>query len=121
MEVRAQVKYARISPKKVQAIVKEVRGKKVEEALRLLSLTPKKGARMVKKVLESAIGNAKNNFSLSPESLWVKNAWVDRGPMFKRIKPRAMGRADLIRKRTSHITVILSPEEGGKGGTKGSS
>ena len=88
-----------------------IRGKPVKEAMNILMLTPKKGARIIKDVLQSAVANAENNYGLNRENLFVKIAQVDKGPTLKRIKPRARGRADLIRKRTSHITIVLDTAE----------
>lgn len=107
MEVRAVGKYIRISPFKAQKVASLIRGKSVEEAINILKLTPKKGSGIIEDVLRSAIANAEKNFNLSVDNLFVKIAQVDKGPTLKRIKPRARGRADLIRKRTSHITIVL--------------
>ena len=107
MEVRAVGKYIRISPFKAQKVAELIRGKTVEEALNILKLTPKKASGIIEKILNSAIANAENNFDLSRDSLFVKIAQVDKGPTLKRIKPRARGRADLMRRRTSHITIVL--------------
>ncbi|RLE10519.1 50S ribosomal protein L22 [Candidatus Aerophobetes bacterium] len=110
MEVRAVGKYIRVSPRKVQKVVELIRGKPVAEAINILNFTPKQSARQIKKILESAIANAENNFDLDSDTLYVKRALVNTGPTLKRIKPRARGRADLIRKRTSHITIVLDNE-----------
>ncbi len=107
MEVRAVGKYIRISPFKAQKVAELIRGKTVEEALNILKLTPKKASGIIEKILNSAIANAENNFDLSRDNLFVKIAQVDKGPTLKRIKPRARGRADLMRRRTSHITIVL--------------
>ncbi|HHF98504.1 50S ribosomal protein L22 [Candidatus Aerophobetes bacterium] len=111
MEVRAIGRYIRISPFKAQKVAALIRGKPVKEAMNILMLTPKKGARIIKDVLQSAVANAENNYGLNRENLFVKIAQVDKGPTLKRIKPRARGRADLIRKRTSHITIVLDTAE----------
>lgn len=107
MEVRAVGKYIRISPFKAQKVAELIRGKTVEEALNILKLTPKRASGIIEKILNSAIANAENNFDLSRDNLFVKIAQVDKGPTLKRIKPRARGRADLMRRRTSHITIVL--------------
>ena len=107
MEAKAVSKFIRISPQKARLVGDNIRGKPVEDAVNILSYTPKKAARLIKKVLNSALANAEQNFSLDVDSLYVKQVSIDEGPTLKRIKPRAMGRANRILKRTSHITVIL--------------
>ncbi len=107
MEVKAAVKYVRVSPLKVKNVVKLIRGRQVDEAIWILDLVRKRSAKEVRKVLKSALANAQNNFDLSRESLYVKEAVVGKGPAFKKVKPRARGRADLIKRRTSHIAVTL--------------
>lgn len=107
MAVKAQAKYIRISPRKIRLIMDEVRGKRVEEALNMLSFMPKKGARILKKLIESAVANAQENLDLDVDELKVAKIYAEEGPMLKRWRARALGRATLIRKRTSHITVIL--------------
>jgi large subunit ribosomal protein L22 len=107
MEARAVARYMRISPQKARLIMDEVRGKKVEEAVRLLSFSPKKGARVLKKLINSAVANAEANKEIDVDTLYIKRIYADQGPIMKRFRPRAMGRASRIRKRTSHLTVIL--------------
>jgi len=107
MEAKAQAKYVRISPRKIRLIVDEVRGKRVEEALNILSFMPKKGARILKKLIESAVANAQENSNLDVDELKVAKIYADEGPMLKRWRARALGRATMIRKRTSHLVVIL--------------
>jgi large subunit ribosomal protein L22 len=85
----------------------EVRGKKVEEALNVLSFAPQKGARILKKLINSAVANAEQNSGADVDSLYIKRVYADEGPTLKRYRPRALGRATRIRKRTSHLTVIL--------------
>ncbi len=85
----------------------EIRGKKVEEALNILSFTPKKGAHILKKLVNSAVASAEQNANVDVDSLYIKKVFADEGPTLKRFRPRAMGRATRIRKRTSHMTVIL--------------
>lgn len=107
MESRAVAKYIRISPQKVRLIMDQVRGKKVEEAMNLLSFTPQKGAFILKKLINSAVANAGQNLNMDVDNLYIKRAFADEGPTLRRFRPRAMGRATRIRKRTSHLTVIL--------------
>lgn len=107
MEVKAAAKYIRISPRKVRLIMEQVRGKKVEEALTLLSFAPQRGAQILKKLIDSAVANAEQNAGIDVDSLYVKRIFADQGPTLKRWRPRALGRATRIMKRTSHLTVIL--------------
>lgn len=106
--VRAQAKYVRSSPRKARLVVDHIRGKSVEEARAILAHTPRAAAVPVLKVLESAIANAEHNHELLPEELRVFQVMVDEGPTIKRFRPRALGRATKIRKRTSHITINLT-------------
>jgi large subunit ribosomal protein L22 len=108
METTAKARYVRISPRKVRLVMDMVRGKPVEEALRTLSLVRKAASPIIAKVIRSALANAENNHGMDTEGLVIKKACVDEGPTMKRFIPRAMGRATMIRKRTSHITVVLS-------------
>ena len=107
MEVRAKVKYVRISPFKVRSAVRLIKGRQVDEAIQLLHFMQKRSAREVGKVRKSALSNAQNNFDLDSGTLFVKEAVVEKGPSLKRTKPRARGRADLIVHRSSHIVVTL--------------
>ncbi len=107
METRAVAKYVRVSPRKARLVVDLIRGRKAEEALNILALNRKAVSRVVSKVLKSAIANAENNNNMDIDALYVKKAFVDQGPVMKRIRPRAMGRANVIRRRTSHITIVL--------------
>lgn len=113
MEVKAVAKYIRMSPRKIRKVIDMIRGKEVGEALAILKFTPTGGANPVAKVLQSAVANAEHNLELSADDLVVAKAYVDEGPTLKRFKPRAMGRADSIRKRTSHITVVVSEKKEG--------
>jgi large subunit ribosomal protein L22 len=106
METKAQAKYIRIAPRKVQVIIPAIKGRKVEEAISILQFMPRKGARILQKVLHSAVANAEQN-KVDIDTLVVKTVLVDGGPTLKRFMPRAMGRAYPILKRTSHITVLL--------------
>lgn len=107
MESKAILKYARISPRKVRRITDLVKGKKAGDALVNLGFLPHKGSKIVAKVLKSAIANAEQKKVADPESMKIMNILVDQGPTMKRMMPRAMGRADMIKKRTSHITLLL--------------
>jgi len=107
-EVVAKLRYLRIAPRKVRLVADLIRKKPVNEALAILDFTRKKAARPLKKLLNSAIANAKNNFQLDPSNLYISKITVDEGPKYKRWMPRARGRADLILKRTSHITLVLT-------------
>ncbi len=111
METKAVAKFVRISPRKVRQVVDLIRGKKVEEALAILKFTPKISTEPVSKVLQSAVANAEHNLEMSSDDLYVTKVFVDQGPTMKRIMPRAQGRADRIRKRTSHITVVVGDKK----------
>ncbi len=108
MEVTALTKFTRISPKKAREVAREIVGMPANDALELLAFIPRKGARLLRKTLASAIANAENNHSLSSDDLIVKHAMIDEGPAFKRFKPVARGSAHPIRKRTSHMKVVLA-------------
>jgi large subunit ribosomal protein L22 len=108
MEVRAVGKYLRVSPYKVRLVADLVRGKKVDEALTILKFLPKKGGRLINKTLRSAVANAENTQTIDVDTLFIKTIMVDEGPRLKRFRPRAMGRATRIIKRTSHITMVLA-------------
>ena len=110
-QVRATAKYVRVSPTKVRQLTRLIKGEHVDEATRILQFSDKDAAKPLLKVLNSAIANAENNDGLDPDDLFVHNAYVDEGPTLKRYQPRALGRAYRIRKRTSHITVVVSPRE----------
>ncbi|MBI5099907.1 MAG: 50S ribosomal protein L22 [Nitrospirae bacterium] len=107
MESKAILKYAKVTPRKVRRVTTLIKGKKAGDALINLRFLPHRGAQVVAKVLRSAMANAEQKKVADPETMKVKNVLVDQGPTMKRMKPRAMGRADIIRKRTSHITLIL--------------
>jgi ribosomal protein L22 len=109
--VRAQAKYVRSSARKARLVCDHIRGKSVEEARAILALTPRAIARDWSKLLESAVANAEHNHELVGEDLYVKAVHADEGPTIKRFRPRAMGRATRIRKRTSHLTILLTPKE----------
>ena len=109
--VRAQAKYVRSSARKARLVCDHIRGKTVEEARAILAHTPRAVARDWSKLLESAVANAEHNHELVGEDLYVKAVHADEGPTIKRFRPRAMGRATQIRKRTSHLTILLTPKE----------
>ena len=108
--VKATSRYAHVAPNKVRQVVMHIRGRRVEEARRVLLLSPKAVSEQILKTLNSAVANAENNHDLDADDLYVTAAIVDEGPMMKRFQPRAMGRAYRIRKRTSHITISVGPE-----------
>ncbi len=112
VSVRAQAKYVRCAPRKARLVIDHIRGKSVDEARAILLTTPRAASRDVLKLLDSCVANAENNHELSAEELRVARAYVDEGPTLKRYRPRALGRATRIRKRTSHMTIYLTNEEG---------
>lgn len=107
--VRAQARYVRTSARKARMVCGHLRGKSVSEARAILAFTPRAVARDWSKLLESAVANAENNHELVEEDLVVREAYADEGPTIKRFRPRARGRAAPIRKRTSHLTIMLTP------------
>ena len=111
MEAKATAKYIRISPRKARRVVDMIRGQHVEEARRILRLSPLGATQTVEKVLNSAITNAEHTPGVIPENLFVSAVSVDEGPTLKRFRPRAYGRASTIRKRTSHITLVVKSLE----------
>lgn len=113
MESRAVARYIRISPRKAGQVVDLIRGKKLGEALNILRYTPNAGAEIVEKVVRSAAANAEHNHGMNVAELFVAEAYVDQGPTLKRVMPRARGRADRIRKRMSHVTVVLRDKKEG--------
>ncbi len=112
---KATARFVRVSPMKVRRVLELVRGKSVSEALAILKYAPQGAAEPVAKVLASAAANAENNFGLDPRTLVISEAYANEGPTMRRFQPRAQGRAFQIRKRTSHITVVVaSQKEGAK-------
>ena len=109
--VRAQAKYVRSSARKARLVCDHIRGKSVEEARAILAVTPRAVARDWSKLLESAVANAEHNHELVGEDLYIKAVHADEGPTIKRFRPRAMGRATKIRKRTAHLTILLTPKD----------
>ena len=106
-EARASLNYARISARKVKVVADLIRGKKVEEALQIVKFAPKASAELLEKLLKSAIANAENNHFMNKSDLYVAEIFANQGPTLKRIRPAAKGSAVRIRKRTSHITIVL--------------
>lgn len=111
MEARAVARHLRVSPFKARQVADLVRGKNVDEAVGILRYTNKKSAPLIGKVLKSAIANAEHNFDMDSDELFVAEIYVDEGPTLKRMRPRAYGRADVRRHRTSHITVVVRERE----------
>ncbi len=107
-DAKAIARHVRISPRKARAVIDLIRGKDLREAEAILKFTVHKGTESIGKVLQSAAANAEHNFEMNRDALFVKEAYVDGGPVMKRVMPRAMGRADIIKKRTSHITIVVS-------------
>ena len=107
MEARAKLSYARISSRKVKIVIDMIRNKTVGEALGILKNTPKAASELLIKLLNSAAANAVNNHNMDKDSLYVAEVFANQGPTLKRVRPRAQGRAFRIRKRTSHITIVL--------------
>jgi large subunit ribosomal protein L22 len=107
MEATARVRYIRQTPTKVRRIADLIRGRHVEEARRILRFSPHAAARTLAKLLDSAVANAEQTPGVIPENLVVKTAFVDEGPTLKRFRPRAYGRATMVRKRTSHVTLVV--------------
>ena len=111
MKAEATLKYARISARKVKIVADLIRGKNVDEALAIVKFTPKASSEMLEKLLKSAIANAENNNNMKHENLYVAEIFANQGPTLKRIRPAAKGSAVRIRKRTSHITIVLKEKE----------
>lgn len=107
METKAKLKYARITPRKLRRVTDVIKGKKAGIAMVTLQMLPHKGGKIVAKILKSAMANAEQKKVADPESMKVSKVFVDQGPTMKRMTPRSMGRADIIKKRTCHITLIL--------------
>ena len=110
-KAEATLKYARISSRKVKIVADLIRGKNVDEALAIVKYTPKAASEIIEKLLKSAIANAENNHDMNSENLYVAEIYANQGPTLKRIRPAAKGSAVRIRKRTSHITIVLREKE----------
>ena len=111
VQVRAVSRYARVAPNKARQVVAHIRGRDIDDARRILTVSPKGVAEQILKTLNSAVANAEHNKGLDEDDLVVARAVVDEGPTLKRYQPRAMGRAYRIRKRTSHITIEVGPRQ----------
>ena len=110
-EARATLRYTRISARKVKIVADLIRGKNVDEALAIVKFTPKASSEVIEKLLKSAIANAENNHHMAHEKLYVADIFANQGPTLKRIRPAAKGSAVRIRKRTSHITIVLKERD----------
>jgi len=106
-KAEATLKYARISSRKVKIVADLIKGKDIDEALAIVKFTPKASSEIIEKLLKSAIANAENNHNMAHEKLYVAEIFANQGPTLKRIRPAAKGSAVRIRKRTSHITIVL--------------
>lgn len=122
MKARAVNKYIRQSAKKIKPVLDMVRGKQVSTALNMLSFMPKKSAKLIEQTMRSAVSNLLNSdegSKVNPDELVIQEAYVNQGPVMKRIRPRSMGRAYLIRKRSCHLTIVVgTPAENAKNATK---
>lgn len=113
MQAKAVARTVRIAPRKVRLVVDLIRGKQIGEAVAILNHTPKAASIVVEKLLKSAAANAEHNYEMDLNNLFVSEVFVDEGPTLKRFRPRAMGRASAINKRTSHITLVVSEKKEG--------
>ena len=111
MESKAVLRYARITPRKARRVVDLIRDKNAGDAMVFLKYMPFRGARFVEKLLKSAISNAEQKKAVNPEAMKIVKALVDQGPVMKRVEQRAMGRANVLKKRTAHITLVLSEKD----------
>ena len=111
MEARAELRYARISPTKVQIVLDLIRNKPVKEAQAILKHTPRAACEYLEKLLKSAVANATNNFDMDEDKLYVSECFATSGPILKRMRPRAQGRAYRIDKKTSHVTLVVKEQE----------
>ena len=111
MEARAIARHVRMSPRKARLVIDAIRGKGVNEALKIVRLTSKKAGLPIRKTLESAIANAENRYDVDVDSLFVVRATVDMGKSLRRMQPRAYGRADVVRHHTSHVTIVVGDRE----------
>lgn len=114
----AQARHVHMTPMKVRRVIDVIRGMKADQALATLSFAPQAASEPVSKVLASAVANAEHNKRLDPDTLFVSQAYVDEGPTLKRFRPRAQGRAFRIKKRTSHITVVVESRPVADGGAR---
>ena len=111
LQASATLKYARISSRKVKIVADLIRGKNAEEAVAIVKFTPKASSAIIEKLLKSAIANAENNHGMKTDKLYVAEIYANQGPTLKRIRPAAKGSAVRIRKRTSHITIVLKERD----------
>ena len=111
LEAKATLRYARISSRKVKIVADLIRGKDADEALAIVKFTPKASSEVIEKLLKSAIANAENNHGMKHEKLYVAEIYANQGPTLRRIRPAAKGSAVRIRKRTSHITIVLKERD----------
>ena len=111
MEARAYLRNVRIAPRKVKIVCDLIRGKSAAEANAIMMNTPKAASELLVKLLKSAVANAENNHSMDPEKLYISETYANPGPILKRFRPRAQGRAYRINKRTSHITIVVKEQE----------
>ena len=109
---RATARFVRVTPMKARRVLDPVRGKSVSAALSMLEYAPQTASEPISKLVASAAATAENNFGLDPRTLVIAQAWADEGPTMKRFRPRAQGRAFHVRKRTSHITVVVESQKG---------
>ncbi len=107
MEVKASLKFARVGDQKAKIVANMVRGKMVNDAIRILTFDKKKSAQLIKKLVESAVANAEQKQVIDIDNLYIKEIMVDKGPFMKRYQPRAQGRAFVIKKKSSHISLVL--------------
>ena len=113
MQAKAVARTVRIAPRKARLVIDLIRGKQIGEAVAILRHTPKTASPIIEKVLKSAVANAEHNFEMDVNNLVITEAYVGEGPTLKRFRPRAMGRASAINKRTSHITIVVSEKKEG--------
>ncbi|MBN1458082.1 MAG: 50S ribosomal protein L22 [Armatimonadetes bacterium] len=111
MQARAKARYIRMSPRKARRVLRLIQGLPVGEAQSALALMPHRAARAIRRVVDSAVANAENNHGMEPEDLWVASATVDAGPTMKRWRFASGGRVGMVRKRISHISVVVSDDE----------
>jgi large subunit ribosomal protein L22 len=111
MQAKAMAKWVRVSPDRARLVAREIQGKSVDEALMLVQYAKAKGARAIRKVLESAVANAEHNYEMDVDRLIIREARIDHGPVLKRMKPRSRGRADILRRPTSHITIVVEERQ----------
>jgi large subunit ribosomal protein L22 len=116
MKVEARARFIRQSPYKVRRVLYLVRGLPVSEARRVLDFANRRATEPIRKVLESAVANARHNYALDAEELYVVSAFADEGPTLKRMRPRARGRASRILRRTSHLTIVVGDQREGEEG-----